>query len=105
MSSAVQSRLEKRFKTTSVYKRSKPYFDISRLNKLEQKEELSRRKPEEKRNEGINTKFSESFYSADLKNQERVQTELTKFHTRGWKEDLDETDTDYTFSTFVSGIT
>lgn len=45
MSSSPESRLEKRFRTTTVYKRSKQYFDISRLNKLEQKEELSRRMP------------------------------------------------------------
>jgi len=37
MSSDNQSNLEKRFRTTTAYKRSKHYFDINRLNKIEQR--------------------------------------------------------------------
>jgi hypothetical protein len=43
--SVLPSSLEKRFITTSMYKRSKNYFDISRLNHIEQRREQERRKP------------------------------------------------------------
>ncbi len=36
---------------------------------------------------------------------ERVQTELSKYHSKTWKEDMEETETFYTTSTFVSYLT
>lgn len=40
MSSVTKSKLEKQFMTTTLYKRSKQYFDIERLNRLESRLEL-----------------------------------------------------------------
>jgi hypothetical protein len=44
-STGLQSALEQKFLSTTLYKRSKQYFDINRVNQLEQKQEVFRRVP------------------------------------------------------------
>lgn len=65
MSTILPSQLEKRFIATSMYKRSKHYFDINKLNQIEVKQEQIRRKPYVETNvSSLDNKFEESFISA-----------------------------------------
>lgn len=90
--SVLPSELERRFITTSMYKRSKNYFDISKLNQIELKQEQSRRKPylEAGFTEHIDNKLEESFISAQAKLNERLQTECEKHQRRFFHDDSDE---------------
>ena len=46
MAESVTSQIEQHFIINNVYKRSRRYFDIMRLNQLEHQQELQRRLPQ-----------------------------------------------------------
>lgn len=78
MCSVLPSELERRFITTSMYKRSRNYLDICKLNQIQLKQEQSRRKPylDATFTEGLEDKFQESFTSAQTRLNSRLQTEF-----------------------------
>ena len=92
--SAANSVLERRFRTTTLYKRSRNYFDISRLNRLQQHQELHRRKPQTESTPcPLQTKFEESFFCTEAKLCERVRDTIDKTQNKFFRERTERSET------------
>lgn len=92
------SQVEKHFITSSVYKRSRRYFDINKLNQIEHLQEVSRRMPL-RTNETIESHVDGSFISSQELLKEKVHHDLDYFHTKAHADDADELETTYTAAT------
>jgi len=80
--------IEKCFIMNNVYKRSRKYFDIVRLNQLEHQQELQRRQPKQSK-DTIDTRLSESFICSDLLLSDKVNSDIGLFGSRKYNDDAD----------------
>jgi hypothetical protein len=85
----VTSQVEKHFITSSVYKRSRRYFDINKLNQIEHLQEVSRRMPL-RTNETIESHVDGSFISSDELLKEKVHNDLDYFYKKAHADEADE---------------
>lgn len=81
MSETLTSQIEKHFLMNSVYRRSRHYFDIPRLNQLEHQLEVKRRMPEATK-ETIDSRVSGSFVCSNDLLSDKVNHDISYFHSK-----------------------
>ncbi len=95
MNEKATSQIEKHFLIGNVYKRSRKYFDIMKLNHLEHQQEKLRRAPENTK-ETIESRVEESFICSEKLLTNKVHHDIDYFYGKVRADDSDEVETTYT---------